>query len=54
MFIGDLIGIWGGLTHMKDRCSKKKNHVPLVINACLCDPGGAFFWDTRPCMPPLW
>lgn len=35
MFIGDLIGMWSGFTHMKDRYAKRKKPVSLAINACL-------------------
>ena len=35
MFIGDLIDMWSGFTHMKDRYTKRKKPLPLAINACL-------------------
>ena len=42
MFIGDLIGMWDGFTHMKDRYTKKKKAAPLAINACLLSEGFGF------------
>ena len=39
MFIGDLIGMRDGFTHMKDRYTKKKKAAPLAINACLLSEG---------------
>lgn len=35
MFIGDLIGMWEGFTHMKDRYTKRKEPVALALNACV-------------------
>lgn len=42
MFIGDLIGMWSGFTHMKDRYTKRKKPLPLVINACLLSEAFGF------------
>ena len=35
MFIGNLIGMWDGFTHRKDRYIKRRNVVPLAANGCL-------------------
>jgi TnpA family transposase len=42
MFIGDLIGMWSGFTHMKDRYTKRKKPIPLAINACLLSEAFGF------------
>ncbi len=35
MFIGDLIGLWDGFTHIKGRYIKRKKPVELAVNACI-------------------
>ena len=42
MFIGDRIGMWSGFTHMKDRYTKQKKPLPLVISACLLSEAFGF------------
>jgi len=42
MFIGDLIDMWSGFTHMKDRYTKRKKPLPLAINACLLSEAFGF------------
>ena len=42
MFIGNLIGMWSGFTHMKDRYTKRKKPLPLAINACLLSEAFGF------------
>ncbi|NRB25970.1 Tn3 family transposase [Shewanella sp.] len=42
MFIGDLIDMWSGFTHMKDRYSKRKKPNLLAINACLLSEAFGF------------
>ncbi|MET4696767.1 Tn3 family transposase [Endozoicomonas lisbonensis] len=42
MFVGDRIGMWDSFTHMKDRYTKRKNPLPLVINACLLSEAFGF------------
>lgn len=42
MFIGDLIGMWSGFTHMKDRYTKRKKPIPLALNACLLSEAFGF------------
>ena len=42
MFIGDLIDMWSGFTHIKDRYTKRKMPLPLAINACLLSEAFGF------------
>jgi TnpA family transposase len=35
MFIGNCINMWYGFTHIKDRYTKRKQPLPLAVNACL-------------------
>ena len=42
MFVGDLVGLWGGFEHIKDRYIKKKTPDPLAINACLLSEAFGF------------
>jgi hypothetical protein len=42
MFIGDLIDMWSGFAHMKDRYTKRKKPLPLAINACLLSEAFGF------------
>lgn len=42
MYIGDLISMWSGFTHMKDRYTKRKKPLSLIINACLLSEAFGF------------
>ncbi|MDE1466076.1 Tn3 family transposase [Spartinivicinus poritis] len=42
MFAGDLIGMWKGFTHIKDRYTKRKKPVVLAVNACLLSEAFGF------------
>lgn len=41
-FVGDLIGMWDGFTHIKGRYSKRKKPAVLVLNACLLSEAFGF------------
>ena len=42
MFIGELTDMWGGFTHLKDRYTKRKNPLPLALNACILSEAFGF------------
>lgn len=42
MFVGNLIGMWDGFTHIKDRYAKRKKPAVLAINACLLSEAFGF------------
>ena len=42
MFVGDLVGMWDGFTHIKDRYTKRKKPALLAINASLLSEAFGF------------
>jgi TnpA family transposase len=42
MFIGDLVGMWDGFTHIKDRYIKRRKPAVLAVNACLLSDAFGF------------
>jgi len=42
MYMGDLIGMWGAFTHIKDRYAKRKKPIPQAINASLLSEAFGF------------